>query len=87
MENKNIDEKDSTQMGAMHRGNGLGLPIVAIGLGLLPVIILQIPQTIWWMTSSALLIIILLPIAGLIAGIISLNRCKGQIGYVRKILS
>ena len=67
--------------------NGIGLPITALGLDLAPVLIIFFSSIIRGLTAVSLLFVVLLPIAGLIMGIVSLTLGKDQIGKIGKILA
>ena len=69
------------------RKNGLGLPIIALGLDLAPVLIVFLGSIMRGMPAFALLFVVLLPIAGLITGIVSLSLVKGRIDKIGKILA
>jgi len=69
------------------RKNGLGLPIIALGLDLVPVLIFFLNSLIRGLTSFALLLLVLLPVAGLVTGIVSLSLGKGKISIIGKTLA
>jgi dolichyl-phosphate-mannose--protein O-mannosyl transferase len=87
MENKIFDVQDANSITAIRQKNEIGLPIIALGLDLLPVLILMNQHVLTWMSASALLFVLLLPIAGLITGVVSLSRGKGRISKAGKIIS
>ena len=66
--------------------NGIGLPLIALGLDILPVLLLYL-ASFARSTSFILLFIVLVPIAGLITGITALIRGKGQIGIISKMIA
>jgi len=51
-----------------NKKNGLGLPIIALGLDLAPVLIIFLNSITWGFTAVALLFVVLFPVAGLITG-------------------
>jgi hypothetical protein len=67
--------------------NGLRLPIIALGLDLAPVLIFLLNSITRGFTAIALLFVVLLPIAGLITGIVSLTLGKDRMGRIGKILA
>ncbi|MDR1804021.1 MAG: hypothetical protein LBQ94_10505 [Treponema sp.] len=67
------------------RKNGLGLPIIALGLDLAPVLVFLLNSIMW--SSVALLFVVLFPVAGLIMGIVALTLGKGKISRIGKIIS
>ena len=69
------------------RKNGLGLPIIALGLDLAPVLIIFLFSITRGATAVALLFVVLFPIAGLITGIVSLSLGKGKISRIGKTLA
>jgi hypothetical protein len=70
------------------RKNGIALPIVALGLDFAPVLIILLNSIIrGGVLASALLFAVLLPVAGLITGIVSLSLWKDRIGKIGKILA
>ena len=69
------------------RKNGISLPLTALGLDLAPALIIFLGSIIRGLTSVTLLILVLLPVAGLITGIVSLTLGKGRIGKIGKILA
>jgi len=69
------------------RKNGIGLPIIALGLDLAPVLIVILSSTLRGTTAFVLLFVVLLPVAGLITGIFSLSLGKGRIGKPGKVLA
>ena len=69
------------------RKNGLGLPIIALGLDLAPVLLIFLYSITRGATAFVLLFAVLFPIAGLITGIVYLSQGKGKIGSIGKILA
>ena len=69
------------------RRSGLGLPIIALGLDLAPVLIFSLDAIIRGLPSFTLLFMVLFPIAGLITGIAALTLGKGKINKPGKILA
>jgi|TergutMp193P3_1026864.scaffolds.fasta_scaffold02669_5 hypothetical protein len=69
------------------RKNGLGLPVIALGLDLAPILIFFLNSITWGFTAVALLFVVLFPVAGLIMGIAALTLGKGKISRMGKILS
>jgi len=65
----------------------IGLPLVALGLDLAPVLILALGSIIRGVSSFGLLFVVLLPIAGLITGVVSLAVGKSRMGKIGKILA
>ena len=71
-----------------NRKNGIALPIVALGLDLAPILIIVLNSIIrGGVLASALLFAVLLPMTGLITGIVSLSLWKDRIGRIGKILA
>ena len=69
------------------RKNGLSLPLTALGLDLVPILIIFLGSIVRGLTAVTLLFVVLLPIAGLITGIVSLTVGKGKISKIGKILA
>ena len=69
------------------RKNEIGLPLLALGLDLAPVLIVILSSIIRGTTAFVLLFAVLLPVAGLITGIAALTLGKGRIGKPGKVLS
>ena len=69
------------------RKNGLGLPIIALGLDLVPVLVIFLNSIMRGFTAVALLFVVLFPVAGLITGIAALTLGKGKISRIGKTLS
>ena len=69
------------------RKSGLALPLTALGLDLGSILIVFLGSITRGLPSVALLFVVLLPIAGLITGIMSLSLGKSQIGKIGKILA
>jgi len=67
--------------------NKIGLPLIALGLDFLPVLLVYINSLTQGAISFILLLIVALPIAGLITGIVALSQGKGKIGIVGKIIA
>lgn len=65
----------------------IALPLIALGLDLLPVPLIFLSSLGLGMASLVSLLIILSPIAGLITGISALSRGKARIGLSGKILA
>ena len=64
-----------------------GLPLIALCLDFVPVLLVLIGSLIQGLSSFALLFMILSPIAGLMTGIISLNKGKDRIGVIGRTLA
>ncbi|MDR0489159.1 MAG: hypothetical protein LBG99_07180 [Propionibacteriaceae bacterium] len=79
---------DDTPTQLVPKLQGVGLPLLALGLVFLPVLVGYI---VTWMgvyiTGVVLLITMVGPIAGLIIGAICLSRAKNRIGVVGVILA
>ena len=69
------------------QNNGIGLPLAALGLDLAPVFILFLNSITRGLLSFTLLFLVLLPVTGLITGIVSLSAGKGRIGKIGKTLA
>ena len=67
--------------------NGIGLPIIALGFDLAPVLIVFLGSIIRGFTAFTLLSLVLLPVAGLVTGVLSLSLGKGKICRIGKILA
>lgn len=87
MENKFSDAQDIKSNITIQHKNKIGLPLIAVGLDLLPILIIFLSTLVRGLSSFILLFIVLSPIAGLMMGVVSLNQGKGQIGTVGKILA
>ena len=67
---------------------GVGLPLLALGLVFVPVLLGYIVTSLGWYTSGVVLLFFLLgPVAGLILGAICLSKAKKGIGIVGVILA
>ena len=69
------------------RNGEIGLPLIALGLDLAPVFIITFGSLTGRVPPFALLFTVLLPIAGLIMGIVSLSLGKSRIGKIGKTLA
>jgi len=87
MENQSIDASDANSMTTIKHKNEIGLPIIALCLDFAPVLLVFLGSLVRGLSSAALLLALLLPVAGLITGIVSLSRGKARIGIVGKILA
>ena len=107
-ENQINDIQDAVSTTATQHKNEIGLSLIALGLSLLPVIIIFFNTPRYRLRSSYplfykvleiivspieglppffRLFVILSPIAGLIAGVVSLNQGKERIGIIGKRLA
>lgn len=87
MENQSIDASDANSMTTIKHKNEIGLPLIALFLDFAPVLLVFLGSLVRGLSSAALLLALLLPVAGLITGIVSLSRGKARIGIVGKILA
>lgn len=88
MEKQSIDDALNTESTANTPSkNGIRIPIIAIGLDLLPFLLGFLSVLLPGQTSFVFLLMILSPIAGMIMGIASLFQRKGHIGIAGKILA
>ena len=87
MKNKITDSQDQNSMTTIHRKNEIGLPLLALGLDLIPILLVFLSSLGLGLPSFVLLFMVLSPIVGLITGVISLSRGKERIGIVGKILA
>ena len=87
MENQ-VDEAQvkNSKPAAQHKTE-IGLPLIALGLGFVPILIIWVSSLFQFSLSFFWLIAVLSPIAGLIAGVASLRRGKARIGLVGKIIA
>ena len=69
------------------RNNGIGLPLIALGLDLAPVLLIVLNSIIQGVLSFTFLFMVLLPIAGLITGVVALTLGKDRIGRTGKIIA
>ena len=87
MENQTIEEKATGSSTTVPHIKSLRLPALALGLSLLPLIIALLHLLILRMPNVAALFAILLPVAGLTLGVLSLCRGKTRIGKSGALLS
>ena len=87
MEDKPIDTQDTNPATTKHLKNAIGLPLIALGLALAPLLLVFLGSLGLWLPSGIILVMILSPIFGLILGIVSLNEGIERIGKVGKTLA
>ena len=87
MENEfnNTQEADVTT--ASNQRKEIGLPLIALGLASVPFVSMLLDSLGLWIPSSTTLVVIVSPIAGMIAGVASLTKGKSRIGMLGKILA
>ena len=87
MENK-INETQVTNSETVAQDKKeIGLPLIALGLDLVPIIFICLSSLFQFSLPFFWLIAVLSPIAGLMTGIASLRRGKTRIGIVGKIIA
>ena len=69
------------------RKNGIGLPLIALGLDLAPILIIFLGSIMRGLTSFTLLFTVFLPVTGLVMGVVSLTLWKDRIGKIGKVLA
>ena len=69
------------------QNRGIALPLIALGLDLAPVLISFLASITRGVLAFTLLFMVLLPVAGLTTGIVSLSLWKDRIGKIGKILA
>jgi hypothetical protein len=69
------------------RNNRIGLPLIALGFDLAPVLIIFLNSIMRGFTAITLLFVVLFPVAGLITSIAALTLRKDRIGKIGKILA
>lgn len=87
MENQFIDAQDTNSKTTVKHKNEIGLPLIALCLDFTPVLLIFLGSLGRGLSSSVLLLALLLPVAGLMTGIVSLSRGKSRIGIAGKILA
>ena len=65
----------------------IGLPLLALSLDAFPVLIIFLGQFLNAFSAFVLLLLVMSPIAGVILGVVSLNRGKTQIGMAGKVIA
>jgi len=83
MENHYVDAQEKNAV-AHTQKEEIGLPLVALGLDVLPIFLVYLGLP---LPSFVYLFILLSPIAGLITGIVALSRGKARIGLMGKVIS
>jgi len=86
MENQFTDEPDLNLDGVQHKPE-IALPLVALGLDLVPVLLFFLANLNVGFSGFWLLSLILCPIAGLLMGIAALCRGKQRIGLAGKVIA
>ena len=66
---------------------GIGLPLIALGLDLISVVLYYLGSLTNLSISFILLLILFAPIAGMITGVVSLIRGKGRMGIIGKVIA
>ena len=84
---QNGETQNEAMPAPIQRKTGIGLPLIALGLVLLPVVLLFITSLIREAIPFINLLVILLPVAGLITGAIELIKGKARIGLAGKIIA
>jgi len=87
MENQFNAGRVAYSMPTIHHKNEVGLSLIALGLVLAPIFIIQLSSLLHWSLSFLWLIAVLSPIAGLIVGVVSLRRGKNRIGIAGMIIA
>ena len=85
MENQANDTLDERPETILHQKNEIGLPLLALGLSLVPFLLGISGLSLF--SSFILLLMVLSPIAGLITGVSSLKRGKRRIGLTGIVIS
>ena len=83
MNNETINTQDTNPQDSTPQ-NYSRMPFVAIGFSLLPILLIFFARI--YVSSGTLIIILLSPVAGFVAGIVAL-RDKGRISTLGKVLS
>ena len=86
MENQFAGAGDSNAVSAVQK-NTIGLPLVALGLDLAPVLLIWLSSLGTVMSAFALMLAVMMPLAGLTTGIVALVRGKGKLGLAGKIIA
>lgn len=87
MKNQSIDSQDVNSITTIQHKNKIGLPLLALFLDLAPILLMYSESIGIRFSNITLILIILLPISGLITGVIALSRGKARIGIAGKILA
>ena len=91
MEDQITTAQETNPTPAIRHKNKIGLPLIALGLELVPIPLMFL-SSLFESSSSLLLsflllLVALLPVAGLVAGIFALSRGKKRIGTAGMVLS
>jgi len=87
MENKINDMQTGSNHVYISKSKGIALPLIALGLDLIPVLIICASLLLRGMSAIILFLLVLSPAAGLVTGIVSLCRGKGRTGIAGKIIA
>jgi len=87
MESNIDDTHDVISTITIQHKNEIGLPLIALGFDILPILIVFLRSLFSGLSSFVLLFILVSPIAGLIMGVVSLSRGEKRIGIVGKIIA
>ena len=92
MESKINDTQTAKTITTIHHKNEIGLPLIALGLDLLPFLIIALLSiasryVVQWIVPFVVLIIVFSPIIGIITGAASLSRGKERIGIAGMVIA
>lgn len=87
MDNKKNESAYVDSIRSTQGKNNIVLPLIALGLDLSPILLVYLSSFIQRFSSLAILFIVVMPIAGLVTGVVSLNRGKGRMGIAGKVIA
>jgi hypothetical protein len=89
MDKQIVEAQDTNAVTTTERKNEIGLPLIALGMSFFPVLLffMNIFGLEVTLPSVLLPFVIMLPLAGLITGTVSLSRGKERIGIAGKIIA